>query len=152
LSFVIDESLDIDAPSELVWEVITDLPRYGEWNPFVIGCKSSLVEGDPIDMRVQIFRQFAQPQREYIKSHVPGEKLCYGLPPQPLSSLTSMRCHEVEPLGEGRCRYRSHFELSGWLAPVVKTLGGGPLGRGFAGMTAAIKQRAEDLQTERGQA
>jgi len=28
-------SVDIDATAERVWQVLTDLPAYGEWNPFI---------------------------------------------------------------------------------------------------------------------
>ncbi|WP_280314638.1 SRPBCC family protein, partial [Nocardia abscessus] len=47
-------AVDIDAPADLVWQVITDFPRYGEWNPFVPECRSSLVPGEPIDMLVRV--------------------------------------------------------------------------------------------------
>ncbi|HQW19930.1 MAG TPA: SRPBCC domain-containing protein [Rhodocyclaceae bacterium] len=29
-------SIEINAPIETVWAVMLDLPRYGEWNPFVV--------------------------------------------------------------------------------------------------------------------
>ena len=34
----------ISAPVELIWDVLTDLPRYGEWNPFITS-----IEGDLSD-------------------------------------------------------------------------------------------------------
>lgn len=43
MPFVIDETLDVAAPPALVWRVVTDLPRYGEWNPFVVACRSTLL-------------------------------------------------------------------------------------------------------------
>ena len=143
MPFVIDEVIDIDAPGETVWEVIIDLPSYGEWNPFVVSCHSTLVVGDPIKMRVVLFRGFAQPQRESIFEHIPGERLCYGLDGGSLGAIVSRRCHELQTLGPRRTRYRSHFELSGWLAPVVRSLLGGRLQRGFRSMTTGIRQRAE---------
>jgi uncharacterized protein YndB with AHSA1/START domain len=36
MSVSAEASTDIDAPIEEVWRHITDLPRYGEWNPFVV--------------------------------------------------------------------------------------------------------------------
>ena len=29
-------TIDIAAPVAVVWDVVTDLDRYGEWNPFVV--------------------------------------------------------------------------------------------------------------------
>jgi len=139
---VIEHRIEVAAPAERVWAVVCDLDRYPDWNPFVVACRSSLVVGEPIDMRVRLFGRFAQPQREQILEHVPGRRLCYGLPARPLGALASRRCHEVEPAGM-RSLYRSHFELDGWLAPLVRVLLGTRLAAGFDAMSAALCARAE---------
>ena len=147
--FVIDETFEIDAPVGVVWETITDLSRYGEWNPFVVACSSTLKVGDSIAMRVAIFSPFAQPQREMILEHIPGQLLCYGLAGSSLGALASRRYHEVHAVGPVRTRYRSHFELSGWLSPLMRSLLGARLARGFHSMSAAVGTRAEQLWAER---
>ena len=139
----IGQTLEIAAPAATVWSVITDLDRYPEWNPFVVACRSSLQPGSPIVMRVRVFPGFAQSQRETVFEHEPGRLLSYGVAPMPLGMLTSRRSHEVTALGTDRTRYASHFELRGWLAPVVQALLGRRLEDGFAAMSAAIKARAE---------
>ena len=138
-------TIEIAAPAERVWQVIVDLDRYPEWNPFVVACRSSLRVGDPIDMRVRVLPFFAQPQRETILEHEPGRLLCYGLPKRGPGALFSRRCHEVDAQGHARSRYVSRFELDGWLAPVVRTLLGRRLAAGFAAMSAAIGKRAEEV-------
>lgn len=147
MSFVIDRQLQIDAPPELVWEVITDFARYPDWNPFLLKCESTLKPGDPIDLRVRIF-SIPQPQREWIHEHVPGRRFAYHMAPVPLGTLSSLRSHEVEAAGGGT-RYHSHFELNGWMAPVVKFLLGSRLEKGFAGMTEGIQKRAQALWAQR---
>lgn len=141
----LDETLVVAAPAAVVWHVVTDLPRYGVWNPFVVACRSTLVPGEAIVMRVRVFPGFAQPQRETVLEHVPGTRLCYGVPRDRLGALTSRRCHHLEALPDGRTRYRSHFVLAGWLAPLVAALLGRRLAAGFAAMTAALGRRAETL-------
>lgn len=148
MAFIIDESIEIQAPLEVVWAVITDLPAYGEWNPFVVSCRSTLTVGDPIDMRVKIFSRVAQPQREYIQEHVPRARLCYGLDGGRSGAVISQRYHEVERLDAQRTRYHSRFVLSGWAAPFTRLLLGSRLQRGFHGMTAGICQRAEQVQRQ----
>jgi hypothetical protein len=142
-AFTIDHVLEIRAPAGRVWAVIADLDAYPAWNPFVVACRSTLAVGAPIWMRVRIFGPFAQPQRETIFEHVAGRRLCYGLASLPFGALASRRCHELEPLGPDRTHYRSHFELRGWLAPLVRTLLGPRLERGFGAMSAALAARAE---------
>lgn len=143
----IDHVREIEAPAARVWAVIAGLDAYPEWNPFVVACRSTLRVGDPIWMRVRIFRFFTQPQRETIFEHVAGRRLRYGLAPLPLGALTSDRSHEVEALGPDRTRYRSHFELRGWLAPLVRSLLGARLAHGFGAMTDAVAVRAESQAT-----
>lgn len=148
MAFVIEETLEVAAPATTVWEVVTDFARYGEWNPFVVGCASTLEVGSAIDMRVHVFDSFAQPQRETIFEHVPGQRFCYGLAGNALGALSSRRSHEVRSQGGRRATYCSHFELSGWLSPLVRGLFGRNLERGFHKMTLAIGKRAEALDRE----
>lgn len=146
--FTIDKTLEINAPPEVVWEVITDFPRYGEWNPFILECKTTLKSGDPIDLKVKLM-SVPQPQREWILEHVPGKSFAYQMKPFPGGALSSRRSHEVTDAGGNRTRYHSYFQLKGWMKPLVVGLLGGRLEKGFAGMNAGVKQRAEQLWTER---
>ncbi|MGH8461314.1 MAG: SRPBCC family protein [Stenotrophobium sp.] len=142
--FVIEKMLEIDAPAARVWEVITDVKRYPEWNPFMRECSTTFKPGDPIDMKVQLMAK-PQPQREWVLEYVEGKRFAYNMKPVPGGTLASFRSHEVESLPDGRTRYRSYFYLKGWLMPVVRGLLGARLEKGFEGMTQGIKQRAEQL-------
>ena len=151
MPWVIEHVLEIDALPAVVWEVLTDLPRYAEWNPFVIECRSTLVPGEPIDLRVKL-RGKPQNQREWMHELIAGKRFSYRMKPFPLGALSSRRSHELHDLGGGRTRYRSHMQLSGWLMPLVRALLGKNLQRGFSEMTAALCSRSEQLASERQRA
>ncbi len=140
--FVIDNEIEIKAPAAAVWQVITDFDSYSQWNPFVVQARSSLQPGAPIDMKVKLLGP-VQRQVEIILDVREGEGFSYCMKPFPLGALSSRRSHEITPLAEDRCRYRSHFELQGWMMPLVRGLMRGALERGFGSMTQAIGQRAE---------
>jgi hypothetical protein len=59
----------IDAPAAVVWSVMTDLPAYGEWNPFILRVKRrggpTAAVGDDILLRVRFGngREFDSPER-----------------------------------------------------------------------------------------
>ena len=148
MSFIIERALEIKAPPEVVWEVLTDFPKYGEWNPFVIECRSTLKPGEAMDMRVKLM---AIPQRqvEWMLEHVPGKRFVYQMKPFPLGALNSQRSHEVEALGAERTRYRSYFHLQGWMMPLVRGLMGGRIETGMRGMWEALQRRAEQLWAQR---
>ena len=153
MAFVLRETLEIEAPVAQVWQVIADLHRYPEWNPFVVAAQSSLEVGQPIVMRVRLFPFFAQPQRETVLECLPQQRFCYGVEGIPLNALRSLRYHELRSEGPERTHYCSHFELDGWLAPLTRALLGRRLERGFDAMTRALKERAELLHREiRGEA
>jgi hypothetical protein len=65
--------------------------------------------------------------------------------PIPLGALRSKRSHTLTPLAGDRTRYESHFELDGWLAPLVGLLFGRGFKKGFPGMTTAVEREAERL-------
>jgi hypothetical protein len=142
MPFVIDLSRDIAAPAAVVWKVITDLDAYGEWNPFVVRCRSTLEPGQPIQMWVRLL-PFVQYQAETVFEHVPLDHLCYGVAPARWNPMRSRRCHEIREAGAATTRYRSYFELSGAGEPIVRLLLGARLQKGFRAMTDALQKRAE---------
>ena len=141
MAFELDESRLIDAPIDRVWSVIVDLPAYSEWNPFVVAARSTLVVGDPIQMRVRLLPPLVQPQREIIFECVPKQRLVYGLDG---AAIRSRRAHELASAGEAATRYRSHFRLEGRLEPLTRWLLGRRLAIGFQSMTRALALRAEE--------
>jgi hypothetical protein len=145
MPFTIRLTSDIAAPAATVWDVIADLPAYAEWNPFVVGCRSTLAVGSPIAMRVRLFPSITQSQRETIFEHVPFERLCYGIDGGRLQAVASRRCHELHPVDPGTTRYVSSFEMSGWMSGVVAALLRTRLEHGFRSMTDALRMRAEAL-------
>ncbi len=69
MSGLSEASATIDAPAELIWSVMTDLPAYGDWNPFILRIKRRggpvAAVGDDILLRVRFGngREFNSPER-----------------------------------------------------------------------------------------
>ena len=140
--FKIDRTLEIDAPAEVVWAVLTDFSRYGEWNPFVPEARCDLRPGGAIEMQVRL-RDKPQFQREWVNSVGPGQTFSYSMKPVPLGALRSERIQTLEALADGRTRYTSQFEIAGWLQPLITGIFGEGMRKGFEGMALGLKQRAE---------
>src|SRR5215469_3448912 len=48
----ISATVDIAAPPDQVWGVLTDLDRYPEWNPFIQSASGRLAEGASLTLRL----------------------------------------------------------------------------------------------------
>jgi hypothetical protein len=48
----IETRIEIDAPPERVWSVLTDFPRMGSWNPFIRSISGSPVPGERLSVHI----------------------------------------------------------------------------------------------------
>ncbi len=129
------------APPERVWQVLVDLPRYPEWNPFTVSVASSLDQGAPVDMQVRLHGQLRH-QREQVSIVEPPHCLGWGMQ---LGPRWWLRAERRQTLGavEGGTRYVTDDHIQGVLSPIVHWIFGTTLERGFAEMTQALKRRVE---------
>ena len=148
---IVKAEIDIDAPRERVFDILTDLDRYPEWNPFTPEIVSTLALGDPVRMRVRLhegkglFRQ-----TEYVTANNRPHQLCWGADIPLRKLVRADRCQILEALGPDRTRYICTDEISGWLAPIVIRYFGAAMQRGFEDCASALKQRAEKPSTGTG--
>jgi hypothetical protein len=134
---------EIDAPTSVVWQLLTDLPRYAEWNPFCVEAKSSLSVGDPIEMRVNMRRNGKiVSQREWIREVVPERRLRWGMSLGARAILEGERDQRLESVGD-RTRYETDDLIAGALAPIVFAIYAASIQEGFEEMTRALKVEAE---------
>lgn len=140
---VIAAEVNIDASPQRVWQVLTDLARYPEWNPFTPRVDGRLAQGEPVTLHVHGLRRRPLTQREFVHDLVPGARLCWGMVMGHPALLTARRVQTLEALGPAACCYRTEDQLGGWLVPVVLALYGAAMQRGFDAMAVALKARAE---------
>jgi hypothetical protein len=141
--------IEIDSPPALVWQVLTDFPRYSEWNPFIVSIEGPLTVG--AELRIAL----SPPEsREY--HIVPTLMTCQ--PEQELRwrgqwgasyLLRGEHFFRLVPLDGDRTRFVHGEDFGGVL---VRWLGRRltQAARGFVYMNQALKRRVEaqaDLQS-----
>ncbi len=139
---VSSDSVDIEAPVRQVWEILVDVERYGEWNPFTTRVDTSLEVGSSVDLYVSL-GPFRLKQPELIQDVVPTSLLAWGMTMGARWLLKTRREQRLESLGDTRCRYTTTDAFTGVLTPLVVLLFGGLIRRGFNAMALALKERAE---------
>ena len=139
----------IEAPPEVVWEVLTDLARYPDWNPLTPAVRSNLRVGSPVDLQVSMWRgRLRFWQRERVATVEAPRQLDWGV--RMLGgAIVGMRTQKVEPLGDGQSRYTTVDTITGPLAPLVEMLFGDSLRVGFAGVAAGLRGASETLHERR---
>ena len=144
---VASEPVEIEAPASLVWEILTDLPRYGEWNPFCVHAESTLEMGAPVKMSLVNYANPGQlaPNTEYICAFEPERLLSWELPYSDAWPYPARRDQMIEPLGAERCRYQSTDAFTGDNGIHVMRFAGPWVERAFNDTAKALKARAEAM-------
>jgi hypothetical protein len=139
----IHTEIEINAPAEKVWQVLTDFAAYPEWNPFVRRGEGEVRVGARLHIFIQhsggkgmSFRPtvlVADPNREF---RWLGHLWLPGLFDGEHSFL-------IEPLVDGRVRFVQRERFEGLLVPLFWKMLDRDTRRGFEEMNRALKLRAE---------
>ncbi len=145
---IITDRIQIDAPIDFVWEVLTDVEKYGEWNPFTSQARTDFKIGSPAHLLVRMW-----PGKFRIT-----ERICAFEKPRLLAwsrkfgiswLLFVVREQRLEPVSDTSCTYHNVDLLNGVLSQFVSLFFGGYIRRGFSDVGTALKLRAETLYRER---
>lgn len=146
---VTSHTVTINAPASQVWQILTDLPSYPEWNPFTVKAESTLSLDAPIDLYLPKPKP-KQPgelmlQREYIKLIDPERQLSWGVAMGHRWLLEARRDQYLESIDEQSCRYYTTDSFTGLLTNLVIKSQGVWIKDGFDAIATALKARAEAL-------
>ena len=136
------DPIDIRAPAQAVWDILVDVEKYGEWNPFSTRVETTLEVGSPVDLYVDM-GLFKIKQPELIQAVEPPVLLAWGMTMGARFLLFTRREQRLEALSEASCRYYTTDAFSGLLAPLIVLLFGRIIRRGFNDVARALKARAE---------
>lgn len=150
-AIVRSERVEIDAPASIVWDILTDMPRYGEWNPFCIEAVSTLEMGAPVHMKLQSYVVPGEvvPNCEYVCAFEPERLLSWELGYDPAWPYPARRDQVIETLGPDRCAYYSTDAFLGENGIHVMRFAGPWVKRAFDDTALALKARAEAFHKQK---
>ena len=148
-------SVEIDAPLDLVWQVMLDTEQYGEWNPFVERAETAQPPkvGNPIVLHVRWASGGTARSPERITALEPPTAgpdgtttavMSYvyeGLPAK-LGLVRGTRHQRLAQRPGGRTSYATVEEFRG---PLVRLAGPDRVADGFRRHAEALRKRAESL-------
>ena len=139
--------IEIDAPPERVWAVVSDFAAYPEWNPFIRRIGGELREGARLEVRIEPPDTRAMTFKPTVRAVEANRELRWLgrlLLPGVFDGEHSLR---IEPLDSGRSRFIQSERFTGLLVGLL----GGTLSKteaGFEQMNTALKARAERVSPQ----
>jgi hypothetical protein len=142
----VEHRIEIAAPAEAVWALVTDLPGWAAWNPLYVEGSGTVQVGQELRMLVAI--EGMKPNRAVARvvTARPPDLLEYGM--SNLGGLLrAFRYVQIERLGPDRCAVANGEIMSGPAGLLVARLIGEKVRRGLQRMNEALKMRAEAGRT-----
>ena len=138
----LESRIDIDAPVDRVWAIVSDATTYPEWNPFIRRMEGTLQPGSRLTVRIEPPGGSGMTFKPTVQAVQPNQLVRWLgrlVVPGVFDGEHSLR---LEPIDSNRTRFIQSERFSGVLVPFL----GGPLSRterGFEQMNQALKARAE---------
>jgi uncharacterized protein YndB with AHSA1/START domain len=141
-SVVLAEATPIAAPAARVWAVLTDLPAYGEWNPWLTAATGTLAPGAEVQVRV-VLNGEARMADHVVPAVEPEKKLCWRDAGWTTLFVYGQRCRWIDTRTDGTAYFSQELLLDGPFADIAMQQYGASLRAGMAAETAALRRRAE---------
>lgn len=139
----IHTEIEINAPAEKVWKVLTDFAAYPEWNPFVRRGEVEVRVGARLHLYIQPSGGKGMSFRPTVLVADPNRELRWLGHLWVPGLFDGEHSFLIEPLGEGRVRFVQRERFGGLLLPLLSTMLDGDTRRGFEEMNQALKLRSE---------
>ncbi|WP_439028026.1 SRPBCC family protein [Haloarchaeobius sp. DT45] len=139
----VETTIDINAPADVVWTVLTDFERYAEWNPFITDARGRVVEGEDIEIRLDTPGGRSVRLEPTVLAVTENELLQWRgqyLAPRLFDGTHTV---ELEALDESRTRVVQREEFTGTATDQV--FGATSFRDGLDAMNRALKERTESI-------
>ncbi|MFN3521823.1 MAG: SRPBCC family protein [Phenylobacterium sp.] len=138
----IEHRVGIQAPSDVIWDVLYDLEGWSKWNPLYPQASGQIRIGSTLTMSLALPDEEPRVIHPVVLEWVPREQLHWRL--KMLGGLVSnTRYIEIEQLADESCIVSNGELFGGFLGPRVAQRMGRKVWRGFEAMSLALKQEAE---------
>ncbi len=143
-SVVYENEATIQAPVDVVWNLVTDLPGYSSWNPWVIKAEGSFTPGARVKVNVKM-GPITQTYDHAVMTVTPKSFACWRDAGWNSWFVYGQRCRWFEQNPDGSVHYKVQLMIDGPLDKVAAATNGPCLQTGMAAETNALKERAEAI-------
>lgn len=138
----IEHRVGIQAPAEVIWDVVRDLESWSAWNPLYPKASGEIRIGGKLNLTLAVPNQEARDIEVTVLDWVPNEQLHWRLV-MLNGFIRTVRYIEIEQLAEASCIVSNGEYFGGLMGPSLGKRLGRDIHRGFREMGEALKAEAE---------
>jgi hypothetical protein len=135
-------AIEIDAPAERVWQVVSDFGSYADWNPFIVRAAGVPRVGERLNVTIVAPGMKPATFRPRVLDFEPGRLIRWKGEFKLPGLFDGRHALIVDPLDDERSRFTTHEDVSGILLPFLGRVMAASQ-QGFELMAQAVKERAE---------
>ena len=135
--------IEIQAPAERVWRLLTDFASFPQWNPFIRRATGEVKVGARLEVYLQPSGARGMSFHPTVLKADPGRELRWLGRLLVRGLFDGEHIFTIEPFGENRVRFTQREIFTGLLVPLFARQLDTDTRRGFEEMNQAIKTRAE---------
>jgi len=140
----IEHRVGVQAPAEVIWEVLSDLGSWERWCVLYPKASGEIRIGSVLELTLALPGQAPREIRPTVLEWVPNEQLHWKLTMMG-GLMKTVRYFEIETLAEASCIVTNGEILGGLIGPRVGKRMARNIYRAFVDMNDALKARAESL-------
>lgn len=144
----VERRIGVQAPADVVWEIIHDVAAWPEWNPLYPKSAGAVRIGERIDLTRALPGRGPDAFSATVLDWTPNELL--HLRRASLGGLVAATLYwEIDTLAEENCVFSTGELYMGWLGPSAAGRIRRPLRKGLTAACEALKARAELMWRDR---
>ena len=141
MPFKIENRLGVQAPAEIIWECLSNLSTWHEWNPLYPSAVGNIRIGEILTLELALPGQPVQTIQPRILDWAPMDHIHWQLKMM-RGLITTVRYLEIEIMGDTNCVVSNGEVFSGPLSFLARSQRSA-IREGFNAMGEAVKARAE---------
>ncbi len=148
MSVKLERRIGINAPDEVVWELLSDVPGWAAWNPLYPRAVGEIRIGHRWDLDLALPGQPPRTINPVILDWAPFDHI-HWRNDMMRGWVRTVRYLEIEKMGPENVIFSNGEIFDGWMGPSAARRLRRPILNGFEALNEALKARAEALWVER---
>ena len=140
---IYQSTFEINTTAERVWEVLSNLDQYADWNPQIPFARGPAEVGSEMSLRLQLPGRPAMNLSATIEEAQPGSLLAWRGHVLAPWFFEGFRKFEISPVGDNWVRVTHVEDVHGLFAPLFDLFMGAPCRTGQLALNEALRIRAE---------